>query len=401
MYAPKKATECDLTILPLLDPRLKTTSMCLSVSYGSRHDPEGHGGLAHLLEHLLMSAPVGDGPSLCERVVRLGGYANAETGLEQMLFFAQVHADDTDALADVLCRAVLTPQLTFDALDSERDVVLQELIGAEADAKDVVQDAILAALFAGHPLGRPVGGTQTEVRAIGLRDLIDHYTTEFLSKPMTLVVVGPRMPTLDTGSYRGAVVPWRAHRPVELGSVVEQSPSWPAEYAWVCLGARSPARDAPSRPAYDLLAALLDANAASLLYRRLRNEHGLAYDFYTWDRGYTESGAWRVLVGVEPGNGDRVIDVVRTALAEIAQSGPTDVDLEVARRRAEVGLMRDSDSPFELAQLVGAHANGGTTWSPERDLAALQAVSASAVAEAADDVLRNLVTVVRPKGRIR
>ena len=88
-----------LTRLPLrtvLDDRLKTTSFCFAVGYGSRDDPAGRGGIAHLLEHLVMSSPLVGGVSFSEYVERRGGQANAQTGMEVMLYHAQVHADDAD-----------------------------------------------------------------------------------------------------------------------------------------------------------------------------------------------------------------------------------------------------------------------------------------------------------------
>ena len=85
-----------MPVASVVDERLRTTSICLGVAYGARHDPENLGGLAHMLEHLLMAAPVdGKGP-LVEYIERLGGNANAETGLEHMLFHAQVDAADAD-----------------------------------------------------------------------------------------------------------------------------------------------------------------------------------------------------------------------------------------------------------------------------------------------------------------
>ena len=181
-------------VIPAVDERLKTTSLSLSVGYGARHDPVEFGGIAHLLEHLLMSTPVAGLPSFSEHVERLGGYANAQTAPELMQFYAQVHADDADEIAELLHTAVLTPSFDAKLLDAERTVVLQELATGAADPADAVQDAILAELFAGHPLGRPVGGVPAELEAMTVDDVRREHTNTFLRSPMVLVVVGPRIP---------------------------------------------------------------------------------------------------------------------------------------------------------------------------------------------------------------
>jgi predicted Zn-dependent peptidase len=387
-------------ILTVVDTRLRTTAICLGVACGSRHDPAGLGGLAHLLEHLLFSVPLPGGYSFCERVQQLGGQANAETGLEQMHFYARVGADDADEVAGLLCEAVLSAELSQASLDGEREVVLKELAGAAADPQDAAQDAILAALFPAHPLGRPVGGSKAEVRQVSLADIRRHRESEFLARAMTLVVVGPR--ALGPVS-RSLARNWPAcsrrsdHDP--LGSVARVTPRWPDEFSWVCLGARSPALGEPGSAAYRVLAGLLGGSPASLLYRQLRGERGLAYEFHAWNRAYSESGAWRVLIGADQATGETVVEVVSTLLAEIAKDRPLARELHAAQREAEMELTFAIEDPMEFAQLIAEGTRSGTvTWSAEQELADLRAVSPEAVSLAAESVLAGLTTVVRPQG---
>jgi predicted Zn-dependent peptidase len=384
----------------VLNPRLQTSSLCLGVAYGSRHDTARRGGLAHVLEHLLMSAPLDGGPSFCERVESMGGIVNAETGLEHLRFYARAHADDTDEVAGLLLQAVLQPMLAQEDLDRERKVVLEELAAAEADPNDAVQDAILAALFPAHPLGLPVGGSATAIRRLSIADITGRLQSEFLSRVMTLAVVGPRPPTAfcELAKSGPAVSRWPA-ADVPLEPVTAPVTRWPDEYSWICAGARSPARGDPERHAYQILATLVGSGASSLMYRRLRNEMGLAYAFHAWERGYSEAGAWRVLVGADRGNGEEILRTVRNLLGDIAEAGPTGADLAAARRQAEMRLILDAEDPMALAQLTAEHATAGEArWSVDFELAQLKGVTAQAVAGAAARVLQGLVTVVRPEG---
>lgn len=381
------------------NPHLRTTSMCLSVACGSRHDPAGLSGVAHMLEHLLMSSPVAGGLSFCEHVDRLGGQANAETGIEQMRFYAQVRADDADEVAALLLGAVLQLTCTTAELEREREVVFQELAAAAADPNDTVQDAILAALFVAHPAGRPVGGRESELRALTAADVERHHAEEFLRRSMMFAVTGPRALNIDLGTATGARPDHvRVTAPVPLGPVTAPDPRWPDDYAWACVGARSPAAGAKDRAVYQILAVLLGASASSPLYRRLRTELGLAYEFHAWDRAYTEAGAWRVLVGVAPGNGPDVVATIGAVLAELAERGPSAADLLAALRQSEMQLMLDAEESLEFVKLTADRGlTRGHLWSMDDELAQLRLVSADQVAAAAADVLSGLVTVVRPQ----
>lgn len=387
-------------MLAVVDPHFATASVCLAVAHGSRSDPPGGGGLAHLLEHLLMSAPVWQGRSFCEQVERLGGQANAETGLELMRFYAQVHSDDIDQAVDLLCRSVFQPDFDQAMLDGERDVVCQELQGAQADPSDAIQDAVLASLFPAHPLGRPVGGSIADIDSLTLSAMSSHHAYDFLARPAVLVVVAPRLPEFPLDDLVGKLPALKSDDGcVPLGPPRESRIRWPAGYCWVCFGARSPGRDRPGRHAFVLLAALLGSSPSSLLYRLLRNERSLSYSFQAWDREYTESGAWRLLVGADQGSMEEIIGLVRATLDELAASGPEAGDLAAAQRQAEMAVILDTETSLDLARLIAGRTNAGRdSWSIEKELAALRAVSSDEVRRAAAQVRDSLVVVARPEG---
>lgn len=343
-----------------------------------------------------MSGPLDGGSSFSEYVEQLGGHANAETGLERMLFYAQVRPDDIDDVVVKLGRSIFTPELTEGLLARERAVVLQELASAAADPSDVVQDAILGSLFPGHPLGRPVGGVTEEIRRTELAEVARHHAYSFLARPMVLVVLAPSRP--EIGYFECDLPQLEADSPVPMRAVSQIIPRWPDEYSWTCLGARSPSRLSGDQFAYQILATLLGSSPASLLYRRLRSERGLAYSFHTWVRGYAEAGAWRFLAGVDQGNGESVIETVRSTLTDVARHGVRDDDLRAAQRQAEVRLAITMDNPLEMAKQIAARTvDLDRAWSPDTELVSLHTVSAGDVSAAAEHVLANLVAVVRPE----
>lgn len=384
----------DIPVYAALNDRLRTTSICLSVSYGARFDPPGGGGLAHMIEHVVMSTPC-DGPPLSERVERLGGHANAETGLECMLFYAQVDAADADDISEALVRAVTAPEITQEILQSERQAVLQELAAARADPSDVVQDLFLARLFAGHPLGRPVAGTADEINALDLSTVSSGHAGSFLSSPMAIMVVGPRLPAVLAAAPPVTRVPG-GRVPQALTPVVRQPPAWADEFSWMCAGARSPGLALPSWE-YEVLAHLLGGSPSSLLYRKLRVEQGLAYMFQAWNRGYLESGAWRVLVGTEPANCDPVVDAIAESLEEVAGGGVGEPGIEAARRQARMQLILAMESPLEYARLLGYRWGNGHELVPDSFLPVFDEVTGDALARAARQVLDDLVVVATPE----
>ncbi|MER6469725.1 M16 family metallopeptidase [Streptomyces collinus] len=390
-------------LLTVVDERLKTTSICWALAHGSRDDPEGLGGIAHLLEHLVMSCPLGSGGtrlSFSEYVERRGGQANAQTGLEVMLYYAQVHADDAEDVAAAFLRAVREPELDDSTLEHERAVVLQELAAAASDPSDAVQDAVLAELFPAHPLGRPVGGRPDQLHAVTVPDLTTVHRDRFLRAPGVLVVVGPRIPQVlsraATPVTRRPAAP-APQAPLEPAGAGDPLPDpTTSDFTWLCFGARSPRAGAPGRAAYGVLAHLLGSSPSSLLYRTLRSEHGLSYSFHAWDRGYRESGAWRLLVGTEASAAGRVRALVDGLLTTVAEQGPVPDDFDAALRQAEMSLVLESEAPLEYAKLIAERScSAGRPWILEDEIADLRRVTADDVRRAAAHVRRQLLLTVR------
>jgi predicted Zn-dependent peptidase len=278
-------------------------------------------------------------------------------------------------------------------LRTERAVVLNELAGGDADPTEAAQHAVLDALFPDHPLSRPVGGTADGVAATGLLDVQAHHAAVFARSRAALVVVGPD--AVDEPEDAGEPPVFRA--PVPLGPPRRREPVWPDAFGWLCLGARSPAAGDRGRPAYELLSHLLGTSSASLLFRELRGVLGLGYSFETWDRGYGEAGAWRVLVGVEPGTAPRVVDAVTDVLDRVDTVAVEARDAAV--RRVGTGLLLDAEDPARLARLTADRVlDGVPDWSLDVELDSLRAVTAEELAQAAAWVRAGLLAVIRPEG---
>ncbi|MGP8303632.1 M16 family metallopeptidase [Streptomyces inhibens] len=392
----------DVPVLVRNEPGRRTTAIAIGLGFGGRHDRRG---TAHMLEHLLMAAPLGDGPSLSERIERLGGECNATTAPGSLVLHARVLTEDAAQIAALMCQALLRPALSQAALDAERRVVLQELAAATADPADTVQETFLAELFHGHPLGSAVGGTPEGIESLTVETVRDAHARALSTHPLSVSCVGgltaeTLLPALEEAGLADLRRTGTAADPQPApGPVSPTAPAhWPTEFCWLMVGGRAPRADDPDSPAYTVLSHLLGSSPASLLYDQLRNERGLAYSFHTWSRSYKDSGAWRMLVGCEPVNAPEVLDIIRQLLRTVAEDGPRDSDLASAVRLAGFEVVTMAEDPLEHAtKLVEWQTLTGRPWDPAAELEALRQVRADQVAAAAAELSDGLVAVVRPE----
>ena len=87
----------------------------------------------------------------------MGGELNAATSRETTVLYTRVPDGRLEQALDAMADMVFAP--TFDDVDSEREVVLEEIAMVDDNPQDLVHDLAAEAVFGTHPLGRPVIGT--------------------------------------------------------------------------------------------------------------------------------------------------------------------------------------------------------------------------------------------------
>ena len=83
---------------------------------------------------------------------------NAFTTKEYTTFYVRLLADDQDLGLDILSDIIWSPAFRPDEFESERQVILEEILMHADEPADLVHDVLAGALFPGHPLGREVLG---------------------------------------------------------------------------------------------------------------------------------------------------------------------------------------------------------------------------------------------------
>jgi zinc protease len=118
-----------LQVYSIRDPRTANVSVQMWYNVGSKDDPAGRSGFAHLFEHILSRVTRNIAPGQLSRIVEeeAGGTRNASTGPDTTNYYETVPANQLEAMlwahAERMGRSVLD-QSVFEA---ERDIVQEEM----------------------------------------------------------------------------------------------------------------------------------------------------------------------------------------------------------------------------------------------------------------------------------
>jgi predicted Zn-dependent peptidase len=393
-----------LRVLTEAIPAMRSVSVGVWVSIGSRDETPVLSGASHFLEHLLFK---GTGRrsalDISSEIEAVGGDTNAFTAKEYTCYYARVLDTDLPLAIDVLCDVVTDSVLAEADVETERGVILEEIAMVDDEPGDEVHDLFADAVYRNHPLGRRISGTVDTISAL-TRDQIHTFYRERYTAPTIVVaaagnlthaaVVDRVVEGFGRSRFFGGAGTPRTGRlddlfvPVLGGQVNVQTKD--TEQAHVVLGCRGLARHDERRFALGALNNVLGGGMSSRLFQQIRERRGLAYSVYSYTSQYADSGLFAVYAGCAPGKVDEVLALIRDELAKVAADGLTDA--EVARGK---GMLKGSlvlgleDTGSRMSRLGKGELIYHDMLSVDDLLARIDAVTPDDVRAVAADVLAN------------
>src|SRR4051794_30625563 len=170
-------------------PSVRSVALGLWVRTGSRDETPAQAGVSHFLEHLLFKGTKRySAIEIAEIFDGLGAAINAATGKESTNLYARFLDTHTDEAFDLLSEMLLAP--TYPEIDSEREVVLEEIAMYEDEPSDKVHDVLDRAVFGGHPLGRRVLGEAEVISSIPIPEISAYHQTHYTGANIVVAAAG-------------------------------------------------------------------------------------------------------------------------------------------------------------------------------------------------------------------
>ena len=162
----RSTLDSGLTVVTERMPDVRSVCLGFWVGTGSVDEAPAQAGASHFLEHLLFKGTAErSARSIAEAVDSVGGDMNAFTTKEYTTFYVRLLADVVDMGIDLMSDIIWSPAFRSDEFESERQVILEEILMHADEPADLVHDLLVEALFPDHPLGREVLGEHaTRVR---------------------------------------------------------------------------------------------------------------------------------------------------------------------------------------------------------------------------------------------
>lgn len=336
-----------LTVVLHHDPKRTVAVVNVLYKVGSRNDPPGRTGFAHLFEHLMFAGSE-QVPNFDDALQLAGGENNAVTGADNTLYYDIVPAQNVETALWLEADRMRKLNFSQKSLDTQKKVVVEEF--KETCLEEPYGDLyhhLNELVYKVHPYRWPVIGEKFEhIEEAQLDDVKDFYYRYYRPDNAVLCVAGGYDPT----QIRGQIQRWFGNIPPSSAS--HPRPRLPEEPAQtkarhkkvkgdvpspvIYLNYRTPGRLHADFPAIDILCFLLGTGRSSLLYRRLVRDSDLFAEVSAGHNDSLDSGA--ILIDARPAE-DADYGAARAALfavvAEMVASGITQSQLDKVLNRLE------------------------------------------------------------------
>ncbi|MGI8996897.1 MAG: M16 family metallopeptidase [Pyrinomonadaceae bacterium] len=382
-----------MRVLSAQDSSSPTVAIQVWYKVGSKDDPEGRSGFAHLFEHIMFKSTKNMKSEMLDRLTEdVGGFNNAFTADDVTVYFEVVPSNYLETLLWAEADRLASLNVDDGNFKSERDVVKEEFRqNYVAPPYGKLRLLLEQKSFQKHPYRRPGIGNIEELDAASLENVRAFHSTFYRPDNATLVVVGDfdqKQFDAWVDKYFGRVPKPGATIPrVDVKEPARTGESRTIEYSQnvplpaIAMTYLIPPKANPDTDALRVAEAILSAGESSRLYQSLVYDQQLAQSVQA-GTDLREDASLFSFITILAG-GKKPEEAERALLAEIKKmqdASVTKAELEKAINQLVTNQLRERETSNGKALALGdAAVLLGDPNRANTDIAQLQAVTAADV----------------------
>jgi predicted Zn-dependent peptidase len=323
-------------------PSVRSVALGLWVRTGSRDEEPGQAGLSHFLEHLLFKGtPEHSAIEISELLDGMGASANAATSKETTQLHARFLDEHAGEAFELLAAMLARPTLPPDEVETERQVILEEIAMYEDEPQDRVHDVLAEAIHGDGPLGRRVLGSSDVIASVSVPAIRGYHDARYAPREVVVAAAGhvDHAETVELAK-RHLELSGNGAGPADLGppdSHERRFRFYPkeTEQYHVCFGGPGIARNDERRFALSILDTAFGGSTSSRLFREIREKRGLAYSVGSYTEQFVDDGAVAMYVGTRADNVSEACEIIGRELSSLHAEGLDDSEITRAKEHVK------------------------------------------------------------------
>ena len=378
-------------------PHVRSVTIGVWLTRGSRHETDERGGIAHFVEHMLFKGTdTRSAEDIAQAIDSIGGQLDAFTAKEYASYYIKVLDEHLPLAVDLLADIVQRPAFAAEEIEREKKVILEEIKMVEDTPDDLVHELFTQHFWEGHPLARPILGSPQTVEGLTRDTILDYFGGAYVAPNVIVSAAGnldhARVRVLIEKAFGGLAA--SGERFVEAAPRV--SPQVIArtkelEQSHLCLGTNSYPQSHDDRYVSYILNTVL---------QNIRERRGLAYSVFSGLSAYRDAGNITIYAGCANEAVGEVIDLCVEELKSIKREPVPESELRRAKDHLKGSLMLSlENTASRMSHLARQEIYFDRHFGLDETLAGVEAVTAEDILRVAADLFSNgslAATVVGP-----
>ncbi|HLF32456.1 MAG TPA: pitrilysin family protein, partial [Xanthomonadales bacterium] len=333
----------------------KAPIVAISVWYhvGSKDEPPGRTGFAHLFEHVMFEGSENFNEPFSKPLEQVGATSlNGTTWFDRTNYFENVPTPATELALFLESDRMghLLGVLTQEKLDQERGVVQNEKREGDNQPYGLVYYRVLEGLFpAGHPYRHETIGSMEDLNAASLEDVHEWFNDYYGAANTVVVLAGDIAPAEGlrlAQKYFGHIAPgpvlkkmqaWVPDRVANTHEIMYDDVPHVRSYQYWAV----PGRTMRERALLELAASVLGDGKNSWLYQGLIHETQLAVSLSVEVEAQELASMFSIDTTLSPGASlDEVNGIIEYELRRFIAKGPGEEELKRARAKINAAVIR-------------------------------------------------------------
>jgi zinc protease len=330
-----------LVLLVCEEHSLPFITVQLLIDVGSRRDPSGEEGLAHLTaKGLLLGTPKRNVTAINEELDFMGASLNSSSGRDYAALSLRVLKKDLDKGLDLFMEALTQPTFPEEEIRREIEKTMAAIQSEEDQPEEVAEKAFQKTLFLNSPYSHPVEGTKESLSRLTREAMIQFYRAYYYPNNSILTVVGD----ISADEVRAKFLPrlkrWQMAEiaKVPFISIVEKEQKVvkidrQITQANIILGHAGVSRENPDYYALTVMNYILGGGGfVSRLVEEIRNKRGLAYSVASFFDPGKYPGSFQIILQTKNSSAREAISIALQQMERIRKELVSEKELEGAKK---------------------------------------------------------------------
>jgi len=392
----REVLDTGLRLITETMPHVRSVSIGVWLTRGSRHEVEPQSGIAHFVEHMLFKGTATrTAEDIAQEIDSIGGQLDAFTAKEYASYYIKVLDEHLPLAIDILSDIVRNPAFSAEDVEREKKVVLEEIKMVEDTPDDLVHELFTQGFWENHPLGRPILGTKETVESFTNDSLRAYFRNAYTAKNLIVSAVGnlehERVRELVNEKFGSLAEPGESFRdeaPQVVPKILVRNKE--LEQSHLCVGVSSYPQNHDARYSSYVLNTLLGGSMSSRLFQNVREKRGLAYAVFSGLSAYRDAGSFTVYAGCSNEAVGEVIDLIVEELRGVKTLPVPDAELQRSKDHLKGSLMLSlENTASRMSHLARQEIYFDRQFGLDETLAGIERVTAADVQRVAADLFQN------------